>query len=346
MKEKKQNQLIDILKKFAPGTSVRIALDDLMRARMGALIVVNTEGLSKALDGGFKINSKFTPQRLVELAKMDGAIILSEDLKKIIYSNTLLVPEINIRSKETGTRHQAAERISKQFKTTTIAISERKNKTTLYFGDEKHVLEKSSEILRRATETLQILEKQREILDTQSSNLNILEINNIVTISDVCNVLQRMEIIKKISEVIKKYLVELGKEGMIISMRLKELTKNINDERILILKDYFGSRYFRINSTLENMNFDFLLETSNIGRMLFQELHDKPISPKGRRILSKTSLLDKDITILLNNLKTLHKIFNTDKETLYKFFKNETFIESLIKEIEDLKEKILVGKRI
>jgi diadenylate cyclase len=70
--------------------------------------------INSLIDGGFKINSKFTPQKLIELAKMDGAIILSEDAKKIEYSNALLTPDSKIRSSETGTRHKAAERTAKQ----------------------------------------------------------------------------------------------------------------------------------------------------------------------------------------------------------------------------------------
>lgn len=341
----KNKEFINVLKKFSPGTSIRTALDDIMRANLGALIVVDKEPLSSITDGGFRINSKFTPQTLVELSKMDGAIILSSDLKKILYSNTLLIPSIEINTKETGTRHQAAERTAKQIKTIVIAISERKNKITLYFEDQKHVLEESSEILRRATETMQISEKQKELLDNQLANLNILEITNIVTISDVCSVLQRIEIINRISDVVKRYLVELGKEGTIISMRLRELTRNIPKEREMILKDYFKS-YHKADTILNNMNFDFLLETQNIARMLFEELHDKPIISKGVRILSKTNLLEKDIKTVLNNFKTLDKVFNADKESLSKIFKSETFVDSLIKDLENLKEKILVGKII
>ena len=76
--------IADVLKIFSPGTAIRMALNDILHAEMGALIVFEKEGLSDIIDGGFKINCKFSPQKLVELAKMDGAIIISKDLKKII----------------------------------------------------------------------------------------------------------------------------------------------------------------------------------------------------------------------------------------------------------------------
>jgi len=341
----KEGDIFEILKLFSPGTSMRTALDDIVRARMGALIVIDKEGLSTVLEGGFRINCKFSAQRLVELAKMDGAIVLSKDFKKILYVNTLLVPKI-LSTSETGTRHKAAERTSKQIKTIVIAVSERKNKITIYWGDKKHVLEDSSEILRRATETLQILEKQKEIFDDLLLHLNILEITNLVTAHDVCSVLQRMEIIGRISENVRKYLVGLGKEGIIVSMRLRELTKGLNSEREFLLKDYFGSKAQKVKATLNNMNFDFLLETTNLLRVLFEELYDKSVSPQGFRILNKTSLLEKDIKLLINSFKSLDKIFDADKSALEEFLRRKGSIDGLKSDLENLKEKILEGKSV
>ena len=158
IEEKKS--IVDVLKFVSPGTAMRTALDDILHAGLGALIVFEKEGLLNIVDGGFRINCRFSPQKLVELAKMDGAMIISEDLKRILYANTLLSPNVKIPTKETGTRHKAAERTAKQFQTVVIAVSERRNKITLYYGDESFYLEETSEILRRAAETLQILEKQ------------------------------------------------------------------------------------------------------------------------------------------------------------------------------------------
>lgn len=337
-------EIVEVLKKVSPGTTIRNALDDLLMARMGALIVIEKEGLGAIISGGFRIDSKFTSQKLTELAKMDGAIILSEDLKRIVSVNTLITPDVSIPVKETGTRHQAAERTAKQLGTITIAVSERKNKISVYYKDEKHQLELTSEVLRRATETLQILEKQKDIFDEQIVNFNILEINDLVTISDVCNILKRIEIIKRISDSVRKYLIELGKEGVIVSMRLKELTRNINVDREMILKDYFGEDFNRADEALRNMNFDFLIETSNISRILFGELHDKKTYPQGKRILMKVDLLEKDIDALLSSFNSLESIFSANKTDFFEVFKNESFVESLLKDLKSLREKIVSGK--
>ncbi|WP_457848596.1 diadenylate cyclase, partial [Staphylococcus aureus] len=79
-----------------------------------------------------------------ELAKMDGAIILSSDLKRILYANTQLIPDSSIPTFETGTRHRTADRVAKQTGAIVIAISQRRNVITVYKGYIKYVLQDSS----------------------------------------------------------------------------------------------------------------------------------------------------------------------------------------------------------
>lgn len=345
--EKKfEKDFIDVLRMVAPGTSLRIALDDLLRAKMGALIVLDNGELKDIVEGGFKINSKFTSQKLVELAKMDGAIILSKDAKEILLANTMLFPDIGIFTKETGTRHKSAERTAKQTKAIVIAVSERKNKISLYYGDYHHQLEGSSEILRRASETLQILEKQRDVFDELLENLNSLELRRHATIKDVCLVLQRIEIMKKISDLVNRYLIELGKEGMIVQMRLKELMGTILTEEELILKDYFQKDYLQSKEILEKMDFDFLLEPMNISRLLFEELHDKVVSPKGSRILGKTNLLERYVDLLIGNFENLNEILGASNKELLDVLENEAMVAFFREEIYNLKERINLGKSI
>ena len=342
----KRKDFLDVLKMFAPGTSLRSALDDLLRARMGALIVVDSNGLFKIIEKGFRINAKFSPQRLVELAKMDGAIILSKNTKRILYANTILFPSQDIQTKETGTRHRAAERTAKQLDTIVIAISERKNKISIYYGEEKHELQSGSEVLRRATENLQILEKQREIFSEILNNLNLLELKRLVTIKDVVLVLQRLEIIKRISDVIKKYLVELGKEGVVVSMRLKELTSNLDKEEELVLRDYFGQEYGFSERILGKMDFEFLLDYMDVARALFNESVDNRIAPRGIRFLNKTNILDRHIDSLVGKFKTLNNILFANEDELLKVFENEGMVAFFKDEIYNLREKIIMGNPV
>ncbi len=342
----REKDFLDVLKLFSPGTSIRNALDDILRARIGALIAIDKGSLLSIVDGGFRVNTKFSPQKLVELAKMDGAIILSEDMKKILYANTLLVPDVHIKTRETGTRHKAAERTSKQIKTIIIAVSKRKNKITVYYGNARYVLEDSSEILRRATETLQIIEKQKDILDELFTNLNILEINNLATSMDVCNVIQKMEIIQRTSDIIKRYLIELGKEGIIVSMRLKELTRNLSKEKNLLIEDYFPNSSTKIKNSLKDLNFDSLLELSNLQRVLFGDAKNNIISSKGKRILSKLNLSEEETSKLINSFENIGNILDIDKESLFKIREDKDSASSLKTQLDGLKEKIMEGKII
>lgn len=344
--QKSEKEFTDILKMFSPGTSLRTALDDILRAKMGALIVLENENLHSIFEKGFKINSKFSPQRLVELAKMDGAIILSKDAKRILYANAFLFPSTEILTRETGTRHKAAERSAKQAKTLAIAVSQRKNKISIFYCDIHYELESSSEILRRASETLQILEKQRDIFNDLLNNLNLLELKRNVTVKDVCLVLQRLEIIGRVSDVVKRDLIELGREGVIVNMRMKELIGNLDKERELILKDYLNQNYSLAEQMLAKMDFDFLLEPINISRMLFEELHDRAISPKGIRLLSKTNLLDRYVDALIGNFKTLNKILLASDDELLKVLDNEGVVSFFKEELYSLKEKARIGRQL
>jgi len=346
MEKKSEKTFEDVLRMFAPGTSLRMALDDLLGARMGALLVFENDQTEELMEKGFRINAKFSAQKLVELAKMDGAIILSGEGKRILYANALLVPDVGIPTKETGTRHKASERTAKQANAITIAVSERKNKISLYYGDIKYELARSSEILRRAAETLQILEKQKEDFDDLLNNFNVLEISNLVTIKDVCRILQKLELVQRISDNVRRYLIELGKEGMIVSMRLKELTSVLPRERGIIFRDYFDAKSTQAQGILNKMNFDFLLEISNISRMLFEELHDKSISPRGIRVLGKTGIPEKQIDKLIGNFRTLDKILSATEQQLVDILESEESVQFFKEEIYNLKEKIMVGKKL
>ncbi len=340
--EKHKVGLTDVLKLVSPGTILRTATDDILRAEMGALIVMHSEELKEIMEGGFNVNSPLTPQKIVELAKMDGAVILSSDLRRIMYANVLLVPNITIKTDETGTRHKAAERTAKQAETLVIAVSERKKRISIYYGNLRYILQNTNELLSRAVETLQILEKQREILDELLSNLNVLEISGLVIVSDVCSVLQRIEMVIRTEKMIERYLIELGKEGGIIKMRLRELLKNIDKEREFIFKDYGAGEGKK--EELAEFSFDDLLETENIAKTLFSLSLEDKIHAKGYRILSKINL-KKDITNkFIEEYDNLYSILGLDVDSLRELLGEEA--ENFQKDLSSLKEQIMMAKKI
>jgi diadenylate cyclase len=341
--EEKKLTKLDILKKFSSGTGLREALDDIVQGNRGALIVIANKNSGNVFQGGFRINAKFTSKRLVELAKMDGAIILSDDFKKILFSNTLLTPDRTITTLETGTRHQAAERTAKQISGLVIAVSERKQQITIYYGNSKYVLQNTEELLRRATETLQILEKQREVFNELLNNLDVLEVTNLVSVADVCRILERLEVIRKMANVINEYIVELGREGIIVRMRIREITRGIEKRQEEIIKDYHP-RPARVRQFFESLSFDKLLDLETMAKVLFGTALESAIIPKGNRMLSKTNLSKEEINNLIRYLKNLEGVLNAEEQSLERVFKGDA--KELQKELSNLREQVIVGKKL
>jgi len=326
----------------APGTPLRVAINEIKKAKCGALIVVDVPGLAAALDGGFRVGCKFTPQRLVELSKMDGAIILSSDMRRILFANTLLVPDVSIPTRETGTRHKAAERIAKQFDTLTIAISERRKTATIYSKEFRYVLRSSHELLRRAVESLQILEKQKEIFEDLLLNLNILEFSNLVNLDDVCLFIQRAQIILKIASIINRYITELGTEGSIIKIRLKELLKDVEKEQELVIKDYARLQPRKTKALLSVLSFDELLNLKNIAIALGTS---NATPPRGYRILHKAGLGEKEQEIIMKKFRNLPSLLEASQESLISVIEKETATQ-LHKKLAEMKKQALLGKGI
>lgn len=340
--EEKEKQMLEYLKKVSPGTSIRSTINDLIRSELGALIVLEAPDLEKYIEGGFRVNCRFTSQRLFELCKMDGGIIVSQDLKRILYANVLLTPDPTIVTNETGTRHKAAERISKQLNTLVIAVSERKKKTTLYFGNIKFALRSSEEVFREITSTLSILEKQREILDELMSKINILEISNLASVTDVCKILQKSEILLRNSEILKKDFVEVGKDGALMALRHKELMKGIENKQEEIIRDYSKLSLKKTKTLLSNLSYDGILELESIARLVFEKELEENVSPRGFRFLSELNLNEKEISNIVSAYNSLTEIINDETNKLEEILDVKTI--NIKEEIIKLKEKIIEGR--
>ena len=323
MRIKEENEIKNILKLVSPGTSLREGLDNILRAKTGGLIIIgDNENVMKLVDGGFNINSEYTPAYVYELAKMDGAIVISGDLKKIVCANAQLIPDSTIATFETGTRHRTAQRIARQTGTLVIAISQRRNIITIYKGDLKYILQDSSVILARANQAIQTLEKYVNVLEKVINNLNILEFQDLTTLFDVTTAIQRTEMVMRIVEEIKKYIVELGNEGRLISMQLNELIKYIERDGILLIKDYCNDQADgdEIYKEVQKLSSEELIDLDNLSKLLGHggvSLVDTLISPKGYRILSKipripTSIIEN----LIKHFDSLKNVIKASKEDL------------------------------
>ena len=326
MKKLKEDNITSVLKLIAPGTPIRDGLENILRAKTGALLLItdNNEVLKEIVDGGFIINEDYTSSKLYELAKMDGAIVLSGDMKKILYANAQLIPEHEIQTTETGTRHRTAERTAKQTGELVISISQRRNIITVFKGNDRYVLEDTDVVLNKANQAIQTLEKYKKVFDNKLNILNEYEFNDIVTLQNVVLAIQRAEMVMQIVEEIQRQIYELGNDGRLVKMQLDELIGGLEKEESLIIKDYIVKKKkepSEVMEELKELEYEELLKESSIAKLLGYEYFDNydevAVYPKGYRILSKVPRMQTNIVEnLVDAFKSFQHILAADIESL------------------------------
>ncbi len=316
----------DVLKNIAPGTAIRNGLDNILNAKTGALIAVaDNSDVLNLVDGGFKLDVDFSPSKLYELAKMDGAIILSSDFKKILYANTQLIPSPEIYTAETGTRHRTAERTAKQTGALVISISQRRGIITLFKGNQRYVLKDLSDIISKANQALQIVEKYKKVFDNKINMLNEYEFNDIVTLENVITAIQRAEMVMRIAEEVSRAIDELGEEGRLLEMQLDETVGDLVKEEKLIVKDYIAPGKKRssekIIEELSKIEYENLIKSDKIANLLgyedFDNYDEIAVYTKGYRILSKIPRMPSNIVEnLVKSFKSFQHILVADIQRL------------------------------
>src|SRR6185437_15020200 len=168
--------LLAAIATIAPGTPIRQAVDDVIRSREGALIVVgDPQELSFLYSGGIRLDAPFRPQLLYELSKMDGAIIVDTAIKRLAWANVQLMPDPTIPSDETGTRHRTAERVAKQTGALVISVSQQRETVTLFVGAARYQLDPVADVLAKTNQALGTLETYRQRLEQVLTRLTALE---------------------------------------------------------------------------------------------------------------------------------------------------------------------------
>ncbi len=320
--QKEDNTIVEILKLIAPGTKIREGLENILKAKTGALIVIgDTKEVLDIVDGGFSIDVEYTPAKLYELAKMDGAIVLSADLKKILLANTQLIPSSDILTAETGTRHRTAERTAKQTGELVISVSQRRNIITLFKGNLRYVLEDTSKVITKANQALQTVEKYKKVFDSKLSLLNEYEFNDIVTLENVIVSIQRAEMVMKVADEVKNAIYELGEEGILLQMQLDELIGDLEQEELSIIKDYMVPNKKRqaedILEEIKNITHEELIRSQVIARLLgyedFDNYEEVGVFTKGYRVLNKIPRVPNNIVEnLVKTFKSFQHILAAD----------------------------------
>ncbi|WP_411375208.1 DNA integrity scanning diadenylate cyclase DisA [Arthrobacter sp. MPF02] len=300
-----EEQLRATLGRVAPGTPLRDGLERILRGRTGALIVLGSDRTVDSIcSGGFDIGIDFSPTRLRELAKMDGAIICDRDAGNILRAAVQLVPDPSIETQESGTRHRTAERVAIQTGVPVISVSQSMQIIALYVNGLRHVLEGSEKVLARANQALATLERYRSRLDQVTSSLSALEIEAMVTVRDVAVTLQRQEMVRRISEEISQYVLELGEDGRLLSLQLDELTVGRGPGSDVIIRDYASPAASpedieQAVSALNNLGPTELIDLGKISGIVGfaggEANLDAVVQPRGYRLLSGLKAVPKAV---------------------------------------------------
>ena len=324
-------RLRDILAKVAPGTALRDGLERILRGRTGALIVLGWDRtVEQIANGGFVLDVGFSATRLRELSKMDGAIVLDADAQTIVRAAVQLVPDSSLPTEETGTRHRTADRVSKQTRHSVISVSKSMNIIAIYVDGRRHVLEDTAGILSRANQGVATLERYKSRLDEVNATLSALEIENLVTVRDVCVVAQRAQMVQRIRREVETYIVELGTEGRLLSLQLNELVAGLDSDRVLLARDYLVPAIARrkrgVEHTLEALDAlseQDLLDLVAIGRIFglaeSAEGLETSVTPRGFRLLARVPRLPEVITDrIVGHFGGLQKLLAATTEDLQK----------------------------
>jgi len=319
-------RLVAALELVSPGTTIRDALDNILRARTGALVVfADEEQVAPLVTGGIPIGVDVTPMIVYELAKLDGAILLDREGLRITHANVHLMPDPSISSVETGTRHRTAERVAKQIDALVVSISAARDVISLYIDRTRYVLEEIRVILDKANQGLQALEKYKSRLNQVSTSLSALEFEDAVTLYDVLSVLQRSEMVLRIAREIERYIIELGAEGRLIRMQLEELMVDVREDQRSVLLDYLpdfaDQTPDQVATSLAQLHQEDLLSLGRVGELLGYapdvdalELH---VSARGYRMLGKIPRLPRGVIAnLAGRFPSLEDIINASTEDL------------------------------
>ena len=307
------------LQDIAPGTPLREGLERIQRSHTGGLIVLGVSPeLEEMCSGGFDLDIEFTASRLRELCKMDGAVIIDPTDWRIRKAKVQLFPDQSIPTDESGMRHRTAQRTAYQTHLPVLSVSASMRLISIYVGKYHHIVEEPEALLSRANLAVDTLDRYSQRLDEVLQTLTILEMRDSATVRDVATVMQRMEMIRRITSEINEYLEELGSEGRLLALQVDDLVRGSGSERALVLRDYTrdASAVSTAEAALSELASDRLVDLAAIANVLGLGVYDptdldRTIQPRGVRALSLVPRLPwnviKDITSHWENLADLRE---------------------------------------
>ena len=312
------------LNQLLPGQPLRVGVDLIADKNSGALIVIGTSNkLEKISSGGVNlIDCSYSPEMLSELSKMDGAIIVSNDVTKILKANVHLNPSDSLSTSQTGTRHRTAERTAEETDLTVITVSEESSLVKVFNNAGTTELEEPSVTLGRVNESLQSVDRMRRRFDDAVAELGELEIENSLTNQEVLEVIQRGELLTRLAKQVRTEALKLGGEAGLILIQIDSFESGVKNTFNLVLKDHLPSKKYRnISKAVEEISQLTYEELNNIdflGSVLSKLPLDDLSIAKGYRVLARLPNLPENLhDSLVQKFKTLPKLLTSSPENLY-----------------------------
>ena len=308
------------LSQLLPGQPLRVGVDLIADNNSGALIVIGTSTkLEKISSGGINlVDCMYSPEMLSELSKMDGAIIVSDDVTKILKANVHLNPSDTLLTSQTGTRHRTAEETN----LTVLTVSEESSLVKVFTNAGTTELEEPSVTLGRVNESLQSVDRMRRRFDDAVAELGELEIENSLTNQEVLEVIQRGELLTRLAKQVRIEALKLGGEAGLILIQIDSFESGVKNTFNLVLKDHLPSKKYRnISKAVEEISQLSYEELNNIdflGSVLSKLPLDDLSIAKGYRVLARLPNLPENLhDSLVQKFKTLPKLLNSSPENLY-----------------------------
>jgi diadenylate cyclase len=283
---------LDVLRRFAPGTTLRDAVELVFQQGTGLLMILapSTE-IDDLCTGGFRfVDVPITAQRIAELAKMDGGIVIDDVTKTISRANVHFIPDPRIPTDETGTRFRTADRLASQTGRPVLAVSEEgRDLAVLYVREQRFALQAPTALFAEANQRLQSLERLRARLDDAVERLSLYEIDDIVTMRDAVKVIQRAALVLRHVEELELVAVELGDEAPLVRLQATDVAEGVPGLVDLVNADYQPRKPRRgssIVARLAEIPTEDLYHTAKVGDLIGLAPLDDEVSPRGVRALA------------------------------------------------------------
>ncbi|MGL5406715.1 MAG: DNA integrity scanning diadenylate cyclase DisA [Propionibacteriaceae bacterium] len=305
----------------APGTPLREGLERIVSGRTGALVVLGSNKVVQQIStGGFGIDVEFTPTALRELAKMDGALVLSPELDRILLAGVHLMPDAGVPTAETGTRHRTADRVARQAGVPVVTVSQSMATIALYVDGSRIPVLRSEPLLARADQALATLDRYKSRLQEAVERLDALEVQDQVVVRDVAVVVQRFEMVRRMQAEVEGYIIELGTDGRLARLQLDEAAIGLDDLAELLAKDYAGTQAEFDLAALLTISTADLADPLSVVRTMgaaTQASAEDRVSPRGHRLLAALHRLPTTVaTRLIEHFGNLQALFGASTSDL------------------------------